>query len=422
MSLRNRNGLLSDITNYIPDNVSGLVSPEDVRIVLTNMVDSGLMPQDSGSITASYIATASWVANTFPLALSGSTIYSVSPSIGGLFSTVNSFIVGEKAGTSTHVTNNIICIGSGSGNGSSFIDNSVFLGRNAGGSALAADNSVFIGNQAGYNADGSNSSVFIGNQAGVMISASAARQSNFIGYFAGYDALRSLRSTFIGFNSGYQATDSYDSVFIGTSAGSGAKVADNSVFIGNNAGGGSASFSNFIGYNSGQSALKASNSNFLGYFAGGYSVSSSYSVYIGYRAGSSNGDNILNTPGQNNIVIGSNISLPANRVDSINIGGILFGTGSNFGGSNINTGSVVNGKIGINVVTPLYNLDVSGSGNFSNGLTVTGSISGSLYGPVAIPVTGSAPVVFFTGSMYYNASNNFLYIFNGTAWRSSSFS
>lgn len=421
MSIRNRNGLISDITNFIPDNVSGLVSPEDVRIVLTNMVDSSLMSQDSGSITASYIATASWVANTFPLALSGSTIYSVSPSIGGTFATVNSFIVGERAGLSSQLTNNVIFIGSGSGQNASFAHTSIFLGKNAGAFASSANNSIFLGEWAGYNGGSSHNSVFIGSQAGSLLE--NARYSNFIGYFTGYSASRAFRSTFIGYLAGYQATDSYDSVFIGSSAGSGNARAENSVFIGNSAGGGSSSYSNFIGYNSGQGAIKSSLSNFLGYFAGGYSVSSSYSVYIGRYAGASNGDNPLNSPGQNNIIIGTNVSLPVNRVDSINIGGILFGTGSNFNsGGTINTGSVVNGKIGINVVTPLYNFDVSGSGNFSNGLTVTGSISGSLYGPVAIPVTGSAPVVFFTGSMYYNATNNFLYIFNGAAWRSSSFS
>ena len=50
----------------------------------------------------------------------------------------------------------------------------------------------------------------------------------------------------------------------------------------------------------------------------------SYQNLFGYQAGKSfSGNNI----GSNNIIIGTNISLPDARANSMNIGGVLFGTG-----------------------------------------------------------------------------------------------
>jgi hypothetical protein len=74
------------------------------------------------------------------------------------------------------------------------------------------------------------------------------------------------------------------------------------------------------------------------------------------------------TMGANNIVIGTSISFKPGRKDSINIGGIIFGTGSYFAvpSAQIETGSVVDGKIGINVEDPTYNFQVSGTVAFDN--------------------------------------------------------
>jgi len=52
----------------------------------------------------------------------------------------------------------------------------------------------------------------------------------------------------------------------------------------------------------------------------------------------------------------------------------------------------------------------------TNTLTVTSSRA------AAVPATGSNPASPSTGSLYYNPSTNLLYIYNGTAWRSASFS
>ena len=159
-------------------------------------------------------------------------------------------------------------------------------------------------------------------------------------------------STFLGYRSGYLATNANNSVFIGTEAGHTGTYVNNSVFIGTQ--------------------------------AGFQSLSSSYSVLIGHRAGydSAGGFNGINS---NNIIIGTNITLPSLSKDSINIGGLIFGTGSYSTTTGTPSSSPANGRIGINKVSPVYTLDVSGSGNYTNGLTVTGSliapvITGSLFG------------------------------------------
>ena len=164
--------------------------------------------------------------------------------------------------------------------------------------------------------------------------------------------------------------------YLGFQAGSGSTSANNSNFLGPNAGlnATNANNSNFIGNGAGQDARSANNSNFIGFAAGQNALSASYSTLLGFLAGASN-------IGTNNIIIGSGITLANGRRDSLNIGGLLFGTGSyldtnTFGGGF--SGSA-NGRIGINQPFPTFSLDVSGSGRYTNGLTITGSmiLSGS---------------------------------------------
>ena len=62
----------------------------------------------------------------------------------------------------------------------------------------------------------------------------------------------------------------------------------------------------------------------------------------------------------------------------INIGSIIFGSGSYstiLSPPNVFSGSVGNGRIGINQPNPSFNLDVSGSGRYTNGVTITGSLN-----------------------------------------------
>ena len=184
-----------------------------------------------------------------------------------------------------------------------------------------------------------------------------------------------------------------NAILLGASAGTGTTTIYNSNFIGYGAGGSATNAyqSNFIGIYAGNEAIAADNSNFIGLFAGYKSVSASFSTLIGWQAGYTSDP--LTSIGTNNIIIGTNITLPSKSRDSINLGGIIFATGSySTIAGNPYSGSQYNiGRVGINKVTPNYTLDVSGSGNYSNGLTVTGSViatsfTGSLLGTASYAI------------------------------------
>jgi hypothetical protein len=195
----------------------------------------------------------------------------------------------------------------------------------------------------------------------------------------------------LGYAAGQSTADTIGSNIIGSSAGVSAQ---------------SASYSNFLGMGAGGFATFASGSNFIGYVAGQFSSLASYSNLFGYNVGRGDigGDSI----GSNNIIIGTNISLPYNYRNGINIGAVIFGSGSYATPTgNVFSGSVGNGRIGINQPNPSFNLDVSGSGRYTNGVTVTGSFISS--GSLSILSTGSITLngpITLTGSLSTSGSVN----------------
>ncbi len=177
-------------------------------------------------------------------------------------------------------------------------------------------------------------------------------------------------SNFIGTSAGQNATSSPYSNFIGTDAGHNASSSDESNFIGDSAGysANGTSYANFLGYNAGYSATDADNSNFIGTSAGYGADNAQYSNLIGYQAGMSFTSNNI---GNNNIIIGTNVSLPNATTNSLNIGGILFGTGlySTTSG-NPTTTAISGGKIGIGTSTLNETLTVAGTGSFTGTLKI----------------------------------------------------
>jgi len=177
---------------------------------------------------------------------------------------------------------------------------------------------------------------------------------------------------------------------------------DNSIFIGYAAAAGAnnANRSVFIGYSAGFSAYNAEYSNFLGYQAGMYADNASYSNLIGYNVGRKIG--IANGIDTNNIIVGTNITLEDNRKNSINIGGIIFGTGSYSTISGNPYSGSVDGRIGINVVNPQYEFDVSGSTQISDVLILPPQDplpSGKPTGSLAVSGSGAdCKIYFFNGS------------------------
>jgi hypothetical protein len=250
-----------------------------------------------------------------------------------------------------------------------------FFGNEAGRQATNATYSNFIGYQAGMDASASNNSNFFGNIAG--LGASNAPYSNFLGNRAGYAATNAASSNFLGWNAGGSATFANGSNFLGQDSGSGATNAGSSNFLGGYSGQNAtnASNSNFFGLNAGINSIDASYSNFFGQYAGGNATNATYSNFIGFRAGNqaalASYSNVFgylaghsyagNNIGSNNIIIGTNITLPNAAANSMNIGGVLFGTGLN---SNIVANPLIvpvsNSNIGIGVVIPNSKLQVAG--------------------------------------------------------------
>ena len=103
---------------------------------------------------------------------------------------------------------------------------------------------------------------------------------------------------------------------------------------------------------------------------------------------------------------------------------ITIGTGSHAGGEfTIASGSyqTVFGSYNIqNNTSSKFTVGIGSSTTRKDGFTV--DVDANLSGSIMIPTNTGNPSSPKTGSMYFNPSTNLLYIYNGTAWRSSSFS
>lgn len=258
---------------------------------------------------------------------------------------------------------------------------SVFVGYNTGLAATSATYANFFGRQAGYQATNASYSNFLGTSAGYQ--ATNATYSNFFGSSAGSAASGASYSNFFGSSTGFNASSASFSNFFGASAGNTATNATHSNFFGNSAGYQStnASYSNFFGYYAGKSSPSATHSNFLGRQAG-YGISSgSYSNFFGFNVGAQFSGNDV---GSNNIIIGTNISLPNATSNAINLGGVLFATGTY--ATNTGNPSIVptsGGRVGIGTSSPSFPLEVTSyvasnqSYGFLNPSGVIGTASGT---------------------------------------------
>lgn len=384
------------------DNTSGstkLIIDDNARRITVSgsTIMSGSLTVTNG-ITGSLFGTASWAQNaissSYPIAITGSTIYSIGTGAGGptfdANSTYRNVFLGWQAGVSSSAYESII------------------IGNNAGFRA-SPGYATFIGLEAGYSASNANESNFIGLSAGSR--ATNASNSNFLGKNAGFQASEAPFSTFLGGSAGAFATNAYDSTFVGFSAGASAINAYKSQFVGEAAGeeARNAYNSSIIGYFAGYYARNANNAVFIGESAGAYAASASYSILIGKQAGASPGGDQTKTIGSNNIIIGHNLTLPTGRKNSINLGAIIFATGSYFSSGNpdfdytLFSGSA-NGRVGINQPTPTQALDVSGSVQISQVLV--------------LPSQNPLPVGQPTGSFAVSGSGVDCkpYFWNGSTW------
>lgn len=296
---------------------------------VSGSITGSLFGTASFSTSASRAVSASWAPNSGPIE-----VYNNVGEVGTLYSTRPA---GGPADSTTNVTQSII------------------FGWSAGGSSNNIKDVNFLGNRAGRFTNNVEYSNFFGTEAGNTTSAS---RSNFLGGFAGR-----------------RATNASDSNFFGYTAGDDASAASNS---------------NFLGYQAGFLAINASSSNFFGRNAGSWATSASFSTLIGHRVGFETTTTASNSIGSNNIIIGTNITLASQQKDSINLGGIIFATGSYATTTgNPFSGSVANARVGIGTPTPQFTLDVSGSTRITNNLTVTGSLRGFVSASTIASTTAS---------------------------------
>ena len=353
------------------DPTSDELSTAKIRTLVSDNVSIDV-PQSNLNTTILGYMTANGRVHDFTV--TGSTLLNGGVSIGKTTSDTH-YITG-----SVNISGSLLLNGSTIGGGTTLALTGSTLYTNTLTSNVAPDESVIIGSGSGYNSTqgyfvlvgkdaGQNAgipgTVAIGWQAG-KASTSGVNGPVIIGGNAGYGASGNIGgSLIIGSAAGYNATGVYGSTFLGYQAGAYAQGANQSIFIGQE--------------------------------AGYYNQNTNYNVHLGYQAGKAANSGLA--VGNNNIIIGSNVTLPAGQSDSINLGGTIFATGIY---SNINTmfsGSVQTAKVGIATRTPNYTLDVSGSGNFANGLTISGSItavsasvSGQVITNISDTFTGTAAV------------------------------
>ncbi len=333
-------------------------------LALTASFLSGSIESASYAATASHAITAS-IAMTASF-LSGS-IESASYAATASLALTASFLSGSIQSASYAATASLAISASYTLTGVISITGSTLYSQNAGPNVSTTDG-IYIGRKAGEQASGSDQSIMLGLEAGAL-------------------AYGAQFSTFIGKLAGKLSDNATNVVAIGESAGADAK---------------NAILSNFIGAQAGRAANEVANSNFIGSFAGNSAKSASYSNLIGYQVGynTTAGDGI----GVNNTIIGTNITLDNERRDSINIGGIIFGSGSYSNTSGNPFSGSANGRIGINKVEPSATLDIVGNSLFTGSMKVTSNVEAASF-------TGS-----YTGSLTgtWNNSGSHTFLHTGS--------
>jgi len=330
------------------------------------------------ALNQNVLVTGSFTTNADTLLLTGSLIITGSSILTGSLNVSQGGITGSLFGTASYAINALTAsylsgyVSPFPYTGSAIITGSLQVIGNI----TQYNSSSYIGSNAGSGSVASTSSIYIGDQAG--LNAASSSNAVFLGAYSGLNASGSVALTAIGYQAGISMSNAGNSTAVGTSAGYGAANAIGSAFF---------------GIYAGAAAANSSYSTFIGPYAGWRVSGSSYSTFIGYNAG------FNSALGNNNILVGTNVTLASGSTNSINIGGLIFGSGSYFSTSSASSGSA-NGYVGINQPNPLYNLDVSGSAR------VSGILFGTASYALNVGSTGTNATASFTTQSTWTFTHN----------------
>lgn len=261
---------------------------------------------------------------------------------------------GTSAGAANGAGNGNAFFGAAAGSANAASDNS-FFGRNAGRSNTVGSNSFFGANAGRFNTTGTDNAIF--------------------GLDAGRSATGGNRNAFFGTRAGSNGLSGNDNAFFGTNAGQNSTGGSNA-FFGGNAGQDNTGINNaFFGKDSGRNNI-GSNNTFVGKSAGTLNTSGSNNVFIGDDAG------ISNISGSNNTVLGAGADTSGSNLtfvtvigagassfgctscvtigradDAIRIPGYLYVNKD----TNLYGDVDIDGRVGINVLSPAQQLDVGGN-------------------------------------------------------------
>lgn len=247
-------------------------------------------------------------------------------------------------------------------------ENALVIGNEAGTWLWATEiNNNIVWYQAWYWATGSSDTQMIGNQ-------------------AWYWATNSTASNFIWPGAWASSTDTTLVTYIGTAAGNGSSNSTYSTYIGNNAWllASGTTDSIYVGRDTWRSATNTTSGIFIGKEAGRWATWSNYSTLIWHQAWKQfTGNNI----GTNNIIIGTNVSLPNTTTNSLNIWWAIQATWlySTTTG-NPSTSPVAGAKVWIWTNTPSEKLHVIWN-ILSSGTIVWSNLSGNNTWDISLTTT-----------------------------------
>jgi len=245
----------------------------------------------------------------------------------------------------------------------------------------------FFGYSAGRYTTGGDDNTFMGSHAGE--SNTTGSSNTFLGYFAGWYNTTGFDNTFLGYDAGYSNTTGDSNVFLGIRAGFDNTTGCFNTFLGYWAGyfNSTGNSNTFLGYYAGQKNT-ASFSTAVGHQAGCNNTSGYFNTFVGYKAGYTNSAGDYNTAlgvnagysnstGLRNVFLGYSAGYSETGSEKLYIANsptvspLIWG---DFSAGIVN----INGKLGVEVKSPVYPLQMKSGAKCTAGGVWTNASSRTL--------------------------------------------